>query len=169
MTLKIVLVAALAACRSPAPAAPTPAPTCTLQRTLAAPPPGARVCNEDRGGVCGFECQHRVHECLLTSLRAKQPFVVRWTNNLIDGVGTQEAIIGTLTDDRLDVRWYEFTVVSGHDRRTDTMGDTHFAVTVRTCDDIVPGTDDRVRDDLDLHCTPDGEPQPVCSETFEPQ
>jgi hypothetical protein len=152
----------LVACRSPSPNGP--APTCTLDNLLGDPAAGVRVCDENAGGVCGYECAYRIHACVLTSLRDRKPFDARWTNNMIDGVGTQEAIVGRLDGEVLDVRWYELTAVSGYDPHSRTTGDTHFRVTVRRCSDITAGTDTRGGNHLDLRCAPDVPEEIVCRE-----
>jgi hypothetical protein len=116
------------------------------------------------GGVCGSECTHHIHACVSTALRERQPFVARWANNLIDGVGTLESIVGRLDGEVLDVRWYELTAVSGYNPHDGSMGDAHFRVSVRGCGDITAGNGTRLRNDLDLHCTPDVPEEIVCRE-----
>jgi len=157
----LLLFVAVAACR---PSPKRPSPTCTLDNLLGDPVAGTRVCEERDHGGCSRECQQRIHACVLTSLRDRQPFVAWWNNNLIDGIGTQEVIVGRRDGDALDVRWYELTMVSGYNPHDGTTGRARFAVTTRPCTDITAGTDTRIRDDLDLHCTPDVPKEIVCSE-----
>ncbi|MFO0672353.1 MAG: hypothetical protein U0235_22465 [Polyangiaceae bacterium] len=159
---------------APPPAAPEPTLTagpdfdgCSLERVLApladvAAPLNCRSAPAD--SLCDDACRDAVRACVIESRRAGRPFMVAWTNTMVDGVGTRRAVVGRAvpppsdTPDAkptIDVTWFELTWVTGFDVDRATMAKKRVRVVRRRCQDVA---------DVVASCDPQlGAPAPRCA------
>ena len=126
---------------------------CSMEGAIATfgPPSTTRGCGQPlTDGVCDEGCRASVRKCVLESAHAARPFVVAWTNAMVDGVGTRRAVVGRNGKSAegapiFEVTWLDYTWINGFDAVSATMTKHRVRISARFCTDIA---------DLQQECDP---------------